>query len=112
MSSLTGLAPHSAGLAFDTLVEHDDELFTGSLIGRAQRDAVWDLLRATFRSGDRVLELNCGTGEDALFLSGMGVSVYACDASERMIAVAGRRVAAQSRNAQIELEVRPTEKIR
>jgi hypothetical protein len=29
-----------AGLAFDTLAERYDDMFTNSLIGRAQRDAV------------------------------------------------------------------------
>ncbi len=69
------------------------------------------MLRKTFRPGERVLELNCGTGEDALFLSKMGVSVRACDASERMIAVAMRRMAAKSGEASLHFEVRPSEEI-
>jgi SAM-dependent methyltransferase len=72
---------------------------------------VWEVLRQTFQPGQRVLELNCGTGEDALFLSRMGVSVHACDASERMIAVASRRIATEPRGADIKLEVCPTEQI-
>jgi SAM-dependent methyltransferase len=36
----------------------------------------------------RVLELNCGTGEDALWLAQRGVHVLATDASEAMLAVA------------------------
>ena len=102
---------HSAGAAFDSIAEQYDDLFTRSLIGRAQRDAVWDVLRQEFRDGHRVLELNCGTGEDALFLSRMGVSVYACDASERMIAVASSRMACESRGPHVQLEVRQTERI-
>jgi ubiquinone/menaquinone biosynthesis C-methylase UbiE len=100
-----------AGVAFDSIAEQYDDIFTRSLIGRAQRDAVWDVLRQVFRTGQRVLELNCGTGEDALFLSRMGVSVFACDASERMIAVAARRMAAEPCGAQVQLEVRATEQI-
>lgn len=101
---------YSAGLLFDSIADHYDEIFTDSLIGRAQRDTVWDVLRQTFRPGEHVLELNCGTGEDALFLSRMGVSVYGCDASERMIAVAARRMAS-SGATNVELEVRRTEEI-
>ena len=87
MSSCT----NAAGIAFDTIADQYDDIFTHSLIGRAQRNVVWEVLKKTFRRGDRVLELNCGTGEDATFLSKIGVSVHACDASERMIAVAKKR---------------------
>lgn len=100
-----------SGLAFDTIAEQYDDIFTRSLIGRAQRDAVWEMLRGTFRAGQQVLELNCGTGEDALFLSRMGVAVVACDASEKMIAVAARRMGSEPRSAPIRLEVRATEQI-
>jgi ubiquinone/menaquinone biosynthesis C-methylase UbiE len=111
MSSCPGRVAHAAGAAFDSIAEQYDDIFTYSLIGRAQREAVWSVLLQTFRAGDRVLELNCGTGEDALFLARMGVSVYACDASERMIAVAAWRMANASRGSQVQLEVRPTEQI-
>lgn len=97
------------GIAFDSIAERYDDIFTRSLIGRAQRDAVWDVLRQTFRDGERVLELNCGTGEDALFLSRIGVSVVACDASERMISVAARRMALEPHGAQLQLAVQPSE---
>jgi ubiquinone/menaquinone biosynthesis C-methylase UbiE len=102
---------HAAGLAFDSIAEQYDELFTRSLIGRAQRNAVWAVLRSTFRPGERVLELNCGTGEDALFLARMGVSVLACDASPKMISVAERRMATEASGTQVKFEVRPTERI-
>lgn len=82
---------HTAALAFDTLAKDYDDLFTRSLIGRAQRGAVWKQAAQTFSAGDHVLELNCGTGEDAFFLSQMGISVTACDASEEMIALAKHR---------------------
>jgi ubiquinone/menaquinone biosynthesis C-methylase UbiE len=102
---------HAAGLAFDTIAEQYDDLFTRSLIGRAQRDAVWNVLRATFPAGSRMLELNCGTGEDALFLSRMGVSVYACDASAQMISVAKQRAASGTLGTQVQFEIRPTEQV-
>jgi ubiquinone/menaquinone biosynthesis C-methylase UbiE len=82
MSSCPSAAAHRAGIAFDSIADQYDDIFTHSLIGRAQRDVVWDALKKTFRPGERVLEINCGTGEDALFLSKMGVSVHACDASK------------------------------
>ncbi|HSY13510.1 MAG TPA: methyltransferase domain-containing protein [Verrucomicrobiae bacterium] len=111
MTGRTTPLERQPGLAFDTIAEQYDDIFTHSLIGRAQRDAVWHVLKQTFRAGDHILELNCGTGEDALFLAQMGVSVFACDVSEKMIAVAARRIAKEPRGAQVHLEVRPTEQI-
>lgn len=43
------------------------------------------VLARAFRAGDRVLEIGCGTGEEALFLASRGVSVLATDAAEGMI---------------------------
>ena len=54
-------------LAFDSLAAKYDDLFTRSMIGRAQRGVVWDALIDTFEPGAHILEVNCGTGEDALF---------------------------------------------
>jgi SAM-dependent methyltransferase len=77
---------------FDALAERYDETFTISKIGHAQRASVWKELEKTFHPGQRVLELGCGTGVDACFLAQQGVTVFACDASPQMIAVAQRRV--------------------
>jgi SAM-dependent methyltransferase len=81
----------SASAVFDWIAERYDGIFTHSTIGRLQRGLVWDALTAAFVPGQHVLELNCGTGEDALFLAKRGISVTACDASSRMIEVAQRR---------------------
>lgn len=51
------------------------------------RQAVWSRLEACFSPGDRVLELNCGTGEDAVFLARRGVQVLATDSSPAMLQV-------------------------
>jgi 2-polyprenyl-3-methyl-5-hydroxy-6-metoxy-1,4-benzoquinol methylase len=83
----------AASAAFDRMASSYDAVFTESAVGRAQRHVVWDALKRTFRAGQRVLELNCGTGVDALFLAGRGISVLACDASAGMIGVAERRKA-------------------
>lgn len=77
---------------FDAVAAQYDETFTSSRIGRAQRRSVWEELAKTFRSGDRALEIGCGTGIDACFLAERGVRVVACDSSSQMIAVATRRI--------------------
>jgi SAM-dependent methyltransferase len=74
-----------AGAVFDRMAGTYDQDFTDTLIGRAQRDEVWKVLLSTFRAHDNILELNCGTGEDAFFLAAHGASVLSCDASQQMI---------------------------
>jgi SAM-dependent methyltransferase len=100
-----------AALAFDQMAKEYDDVFTKSMIGRAQRDAVWSMINKTFRSGDHILELNCGTGEDALFLARNDISVTACDASEQMIQVARNRRRMESPDAAITFKLLPTERI-
>ena len=98
-------------LAFDSIAECYDDIFTETLVGRAQRNAVWNSLTEAFSPADRVLELNCGTGEDGLFLARRGTSVIACDASPAMIAVARRRKSQEASQAKIQFEVLPSENI-
>lgn len=84
----------AAGIAFDQVAGSYDEVFTHSAVGRAQRNLVWTKLLAAFPPGSRILELNCGTGEDARFLAASGRTIVACDASASMIDVSRNRVLA------------------
>ena len=95
---------------FDNLAESYDQLFTCSVIGRAQRNAVWQALTETFAPGSRILEMNCGTGEDALFLSRKAISVFACDASQRMVEVARNNLRGESRHL-VKVETLPIEQL-
>ncbi len=88
----TTLDTASRPAPFDTLAGTYDEQFTDSLIGRAQRQAVWRELDHLFRPGQRILEINCGTGVDAMYLARRYVEVVACDSSSRMIEVARERL--------------------
>jgi ubiquinone/menaquinone biosynthesis C-methylase UbiE len=105
MNSLATAPFHGPGGAFDTIAEEYDRVFTNSAIGRAQRDAVWEIAGRTFSPGSHILELNCGTGEDAFFLSRLGMRVYACDASANMITVARRRQVREAPHSAVEFDV-------
>jgi SAM-dependent methyltransferase len=78
--------------AFDKLAAEYDHGFTRTVLGERLRCAVWRRLDALFASGDRILELACGTGEDAVHLGGRGVRVLATDASPEMVRVAREKV--------------------
>jgi ubiquinone/menaquinone biosynthesis C-methylase UbiE len=81
----------SVAAAFDGVAARYDEIWTNSAVGRAQRDQVWREIDPLFRAGDRILDIGCGTGEDAVHLAARGVLVDAIDASPAMIEQARRR---------------------
>ncbi|UTW67882.1 class I SAM-dependent methyltransferase [bacterium SCSIO 12643] len=75
---------------FDHIAGRYDSDFTKTAIGVAQRDLVYDALEKEFSKiqGWNVLELNCGTGEDAKYLAEKGGNVLATDISRSMVEVA------------------------
>ncbi len=82
---------------FDILAATYDADFTQSQIGKLQRKRVWNFLNTVLQTYDRplrILEINCGTGEDALRLAAQGHTVIATDASEGMIEKAQQKLAA------------------
>ncbi|HEV2416942.1 MAG TPA: class I SAM-dependent methyltransferase [Terriglobia bacterium] len=105
------LGSESIARAFDTLAETYDDVFTRSQIGRAQRAAVHRELDRAFRPGQYILEINCGTGVDAVHLGRRGVVVIACDASPRMIQIARQRTAGAKIERCPEFLVLPIERI-
>jgi len=82
------------GSPFDAAAADYDRHFTDTPLGGYLRRAVWRRLDACFARGDRVLELGCGTGEDALHLARRGVRVVATDAAAAMVETARRKLAA------------------
>ena len=99
----------TAGLAFDQLAPRYDSIFTISSVGKTQRDVVWRRALETFPTGGRILELNCGTGEDALFLAQAGMRITACDASPSMVAQAHNKISNANFLDQVDLHVLATE---
>ena len=76
---------------FDHMAANYDALWTATPVGRAQRDQVWRVIDGLFAPCERVLDIGCGTGEDALHLMARGVDMVAVDASAEMVAVARSR---------------------
>lgn len=85
--------PAPASVAFDAAAEDYDRTFTDTALGMRYRRAVWRRLDALVTPGQRVLELNCGTGADAVHLAARGVHVLATDIAPRMVALTARKAA-------------------
>ncbi len=84
--------PKSAsGAAFEHVAGRYDAESTSADLSRWIRARVWQRLAVLFRPGDRVLEIGCGTGEDAVWLAQRGVYVTASDASAAMLAETERK---------------------
>lgn len=79
---------------FDAVAAGYDAAFTDRRLGRWLRAIVWAQLARAFRPGDRLLELGCGTGEDAVWLARRGMKIDATDASPAMLAETRRKAAA------------------
>ena len=101
----TGQIPTFSAKPFDVIAGQYDACFTNSKIGRTQRQSVWQELDRLFQPGQRVLDINCGTGEDALHLAARGIRVVSFDASAEMIAVARRKLEASAHQNYVDFRV-------
>lgn len=88
--------------AFDAVAGAYDDDFTSSILGRLLRPRVWEKLSQYFSSGEHVLELACGTGEDAVWLAQQGLRVTATDGSAEMIEVTQAKVDRAGVTGQVE----------
>ncbi|NEU07715.1 class I SAM-dependent methyltransferase [Flavihumibacter sp. R14] len=70
--------------AFDKQSAVFDELYTANPIIQYKRSRVRDLVLKYVKRGNKILELNAGTGEDAVYFAEKGMYVHATDISEGM----------------------------
>ncbi len=74
--------------AFDRAAETYDALYRNNPVMAWMRSESLAVFRETFPSGARLLEVGCGTGDEALALSRLGYRIVATDLSPRMIRLA------------------------
>lgn len=79
---------------FDDAASTYDQEFTHSNIGMALRDRVWKYLDKALDNSSplKILELNCGTGEDAIRFAKKGHKVFATDLSSEMAKLTSEKV--------------------
>ncbi|MBC2843633.1 class I SAM-dependent methyltransferase [Winogradskyella flava] len=89
---------------FDIASVQYDTAFTFSKIGKAQRQRVFKYLRTIINTTEKlsILELNCGTGEDAIQFARLGHKVLATDVSTGMIKVA--KAKSHSKNIEFRIQ--------
>ncbi|GAB5416846.1 MAG: hypothetical protein Crog4KO_17130 [Crocinitomicaceae bacterium] len=73
---------------FDAAAKTYDDTFTNTCVGEAQREQVWRYVDRHLSKFNNVLEVNCGTGEDAHRWDFRQKDVVATDISPEMLRVA------------------------
>jgi len=91
--------------AFDHIGARYDVEFTNTELSRWFRRRVWERLSVLFKPGDHVIELGCGTGEDAIWLAKRGVHVVAGDGSQAMIDETARKARVEGVDTLIEMRL-------
>lgn len=78
---------------FDIAATDYDITFTHTQIGGMQRNLVYSHVEKllSLSENQHILEINCGTGEDAIWLTGKGHNVFATDISSEMIRTANAK---------------------
>lgn len=86
--------------SFDKAAANYDSTFTNSAIGKTQRSFVRKHLSKLLKNyhTKTILEINCGTGEDAIWFAKQGFEITATDISEKMIIVAKSKQCFQNLN--------------
>ena len=79
------------GNSFDPVAAEYDNTFSNTAIGKAQRNIIWKHLEQPPLQNKKILELNCGTGEDAIFLA-RNKTVTATDASSGMLKIVEEKI--------------------
>jgi ubiquinone/menaquinone biosynthesis C-methylase UbiE len=95
--------PASAA-AFDAIASRYDDMFSAAAnpLIAMMRARVLRAVDRHFPAPARLVEIGCGTGEDALSLVGRGHRVIACDPAPAMIAAARAKVAAAGKADAVE----------
>lgn len=79
---------------FDSVARTYDSHFTQSNIGQLQRQVVWRYIEKITPElkGLEILELNCGTGEDAVLFGSRGFNIIATDVSQEMLRITDQKI--------------------
>lgn len=78
--------------AFDAIARDYDTYDNKNEILAWMRNVVHKVYVNTLKPGSKILELNCGTGIDALFFAHNNMQVYATDISPRMISIVNDKI--------------------
>jgi len=91
MVATTTLPVNDAAHVYDEYAPQYDRLLEENRINAYMRRAMSQALLSTFEPGNRLIELGCGTGDEALALASHRCELFAFDPSPRMIEIARQK---------------------
>lgn len=90
--------------AFNRAAQTYDLDFSRTTLGRIYREHVHERLDQLFKPGMLILDIGCGTGDDAIHLARRGIHVIACDFSPGMLNLANQKIKHAGLGRDIELK--------
>jgi ubiquinone/menaquinone biosynthesis C-methylase UbiE len=81
-----------AAAAFSAQANKFDQFYSGNKIIEYKRERVRSHLKKLINGGDFILELNSGTGEDAIWLARENCKVHATDISKGMMEILQKKI--------------------
>ncbi len=95
--------------AFDAIAPDYDRLYgpEANQVMAWMREENLEILQSTFAPGDNLLEIGCGTGDEAVTLAKIGCRVTATDISPAMVAITREKAAAEGLSEQVNVIVLP-----
>ena len=94
-----------AALAFSAQAKEFDQLYGPDLIIQYKRERVRLHVENFLAPGSSILELNAGTGEDAIYFASRGHRVHATDISPEMQGVLKEKIRSAGLNSKISTEI-------
>jgi ubiquinone/menaquinone biosynthesis C-methylase UbiE len=104
MSDMIQTNEQHAAAAFSKQSAVFDEIYSGNTVVQYKRERVRDAVMRYVSQGSNILELNCGTGEDAIFFAQNGYTVHATDISQGMLDKLAGKVHQQQFDDKISIE--------
>ncbi|CAA0100298.1 Ubiquinone/menaquinone biosynthesis C-methyltransferase UbiE [BD1-7 clade bacterium] len=97
--------------AFDGMSTDYDKSFSNTYLGEYYRDRTHDVMERYWSTPSNLLEINAGTGEDAIFLAQRGHHVHATDISSKMLEQLSRKAVELKLEAHVSFQTLPIEAI-
>lgn len=94
-----------AAKAFDKQSSVFDEVYSANTIIQYKRDRVRAHTEQFIKAGSKILELNSGTGEDAIYFASKGHCVHATDISEGMQQILAQKINSKNPDEKITMEL-------
>lgn len=89
---------------FDDQAADYDRRFSNTYLGKYYRKRVQKIIKNYWNGDKEILEINAGTGEDAVFLAELGNRVLATDISPRMLEIIEEKSKLKNLEGQIEIK--------